>query len=41
MTKFFWSLFPGIIERDKTQRTIDKGLQAILTFTLEVIEAFL
>ena len=37
----FWPTFLCIIEIDKPQGTIYKGLQAILTSTLELIRAFL
>ena len=36
----FWPIFLCIIECDKPQGTIYKGLKAIPTITLEIIRAF-
>ena len=41
MTKVvFWSTFPPFIECNKPQGTSDKGRQAFLTYTLQLIKAF-
>ena len=37
--KRFWPIFPRFMECDKTQETIYKGPQAIVTITVELIGA--
>ena len=39
--KSFWPIFPGLIEHDKPQKTIYKGLEGLLTGIVKVISLFL